>query len=587
MSVIYRKFKQHLYQDNIRYKYFLLMICLSIFPLVLLGVISFNIAKDTLVQNQLETTKNHLKTSSEQADLLFRNIINIERNIIWNKDVRQELIDSAAYFEEGKIVLDKNTADKMQGLVSSYSIDTQDIDSVCLFDVYFRPVCYGNPSSQGKYDTGGIYGGISHSEWYKRSVEAQGQPIFLGYNVLAPENSNSTFSSVKLLRDPQNVFNPRQIGLLVVNIKKRMFSRVFNDENKSEMVIFDSSQEGVNTVYSNPTKLSKDFSQNNDTSIIIQKLEQKGYLVSSYINETTDWTFTSVIKEKDLLKQPNQIGTITALISLAIALITLFMSYILSGKVSKPLLHLKKMVLDWSKGFWGFGEDDETDTVGVIGKTFQRITVEHKELNEQLVLAQLKEREAELRALQAQIKPHFLYNTLNDIYWMAVVNNQQDIAKATFALSESFKLSLNKGEDLIPVSKELAHIQHYLTIQNMRNRNRFRYIEDVAPVLMEKKILKLLLQPIIENAVCHGIEPKGEGVIELIGRVSDEWVTFIITDNGVGIEDIQATENGYGLRNVRDRLKLFYGQDSTLSITSKVHEGTSIEIRFHGGIDKC
>nr|WP_263327670.1 sensor histidine kinase [Neobacillus sp. Marseille-Q6967] len=585
MRLIFRRVRNHLHNDKIRYKYFFIMICLSIFPLLLLGFISFNIAKNTLVQNQLETTGNNLQTSSEVTDLLFRNIINMERVISWSGSVRQELLDSAAFSQIGKNVLDENTTKRMQDLISSYFIDTQDIDSVCLFDVNFRPVCYGNHNSIGSYDTSKIYSDISETNWYIKSVKAKGRPIFFSYNVLTNAEDDTTFSSVKLLRDPQNVFNPRQIGVLVVNIKKSMFTRILNDDSESVIAVIDSSKDGVNTVFSNPATLDKVLNEGRDTLSMFQKLKQEGYLISSYRNQTTGWTFAYITREKDLLKQSNQIGIITASISAIIALIALFISFILSGKVARPWMKLKRMTVDWAKGLWGTGKDLETDTIGAIEETFQRITVENKELNERLVHSQLKEREAELRALQAQIKPHFLYNTLDSIYWMAILQNNHDIAKITIALSESFKLSLNNGEDMIPISKELEHIQHYLTIQNFRYRNRFQYIEDVDPVLLKKPILKLLLQPFIENAIYHGLEPKfGEGIIELTGRVTEGWIIFTIRDNGVGIEDLRKTESGYGLKNVRERLMLFYGDDSTLTLSSKVNEGTCIEIKFREAI---
>lgn len=581
MRLIIRRVRNHLRNDKIRYKYFLIMICLSILPLVLLGFISFNIAKNTLVQNQLETTGNNLRTSSEVTDLLFRNIINMERVISWSNSVREELVDSAAFSEVGKNVLDENTTKRMQDLISSYFIDTQDIDSVCLFDVYFRPVCYGNDKSIGKYHSSKIYSDISKTDWYRKSVSTQGRPIFLSYNVLANNEDDTTFSSVKLLRDPRNVFETKQIGLLVVNIKKSMFSRVLKDDSDSVIAVIDSTRDGGNTVFSNPSVLNNEISDGKNNLSSFETLKSKGYLVSSYTNQTTDWTLTYITKEKDLLKQSNKIGIITASIAAIIALIALMISYILSGKVARPWLQLKKMTIDWAKGLWGSGGNNETDTIGAIGETFQRITVENIELNEKLVHSQLKEREAELRALQAQIKPHFLYNTLDSIYWMAILQKNQDIAEIAVALSETFKLSLNKGEDLIPIAKELEHIHHYLTIQNFRYRNRFHYIEDVQPELLDKPILKLLLQPFVENAIYHGLEPKcGEGTIELKGQIEGEWIIFTICDDGVGIEDLSATESGYGLKNVRERLMLLYGQDSTLTLSSKVNEGTCIEIRF-------
>ncbi|MEH7495249.1 sensor histidine kinase, partial [Neobacillus niacini] len=530
---------------------------------------------------QLETTGHNLQSYSEVTDLLFRNIINMERVISWSTSVRQELVDSAAFSEIGKNVLDENTTKRMQDLISSYFIDTEDIDSVCLFDVQFRPVCYGNHNSIGSYDTSQIYKDISNSDWYKKSVHAQGRPIFFSYNVLAIAEDDTTFSSVKLLRDPQNVFNPKQIGLLVVNIKKSMFSRVINDDSESVIAVIDSSKNEVNTVFSNPSTLDNNLSKEKNIQTTFQKLKQEGYLISSYTNQTTGWTFANITKEKDLLKQSNKIGIITASISSIIAFMALLFSFILSGKVARPWVQLKRMTIDWAKGLWGSGEDHEADTIGAIGETFQRITVENKELNERLIHSQLKEREAELRALQAQIKPHFLYNTLDSIYWMAILQDNREIAEIAVALSESFKLSLNNGEDKIPIAKELEHIHHYLTIQNLRYKDRFRYIEDVVPELLHKPILKLLLQPFVENAIYHGLEPKfGEGCIELKGRIYDEWILFTICDDGVGIEDLSVTEIGYGLKNVRERLMLFYGQDSSLTVTSKVNEGTCIEIKF-------
>ncbi|TWE09102.1 two-component system sensor histidine kinase YesM [Neobacillus bataviensis] len=541
--------------NQVRMKYFYLMLGISILPLLLLGYISFNIAKNTLIENQLKTTENNIKTSSEVADLLFRNIINMERLISWSPDVRRELIDSGKYAGVGQSIMDNETTKRIQNLISSYLIDTQYIDSVCLFDVNYRTVCYGNSNSIGKYNNGGIYRTISNSAWYKKSAEAQGRPVIFDNNILNNDDSKNTFSSVKLLKDSQNIYNPEKVGLLVVNIKKTMFTRVFQESSKEDWAIINFSDKKESAVIENNSLLNLEFNRANNQESSLKLIQEKGYLTSSYKNQTTGWDFVKFIKEKELLNQSNQIGIATALISSVLGLIVLFLSFSLSGTVSRPLINLRNI--------------------------FQRVTVENKELNEKLVQAQLKEREAELRALQAQIKPHFLYNTLDSIYWKAIMQNNHDIAKIAVALSESFKLSLNKGEDLIPVSKELEHIRHYMTIQNLRYQDRFQYIENVDPDLMEKKILKLMLQPLVENAIYHGLEPKvGDGIIELTGKVKDGWVIFTVSDNGVGIKDIKATEQGYGLRNVRERLLLCYGSDSTLSISSKLNEGTSIALKF-------
>jgi two-component system, sensor histidine kinase YesM len=574
MKHFYIKTLKGFQKNRERYKYFIFLMCLSILPLLLLGLISYNIAKDTLVKNQYQTTYNHLQTSSEAADLLFRNITNMQRLISWSKEVSQELTSSSEFkgFGDQGAVLDKITTDRIQDLLSNYLIDTQYIDSVCLFDVHFRTVCYGNSGSIGQFENGGTYKEISQKDWYESSMEAKGRPIFFSHNVLSSHSKN-TFSSVKLLKDPNRLFEPQVIGLLVVNVKKSMFSRVFNENNDSTFMIVDSNDRQNGILYQFPQTFQQDMNVND--------FKNSGFITSSFKNQTTGWIFTNVIHEEELLKQANRIGLITASISVIIAVVVLYFSFILSGTITRPLLNLKNMTLDWMKGLRNQSESTTKDDIHAIGETFQRITIENKELNEQLIKAQLKEREAELRALQAQIKPHFLYNTLDSIYWMAIMNNNQDIAKIAVSLSQSFKLSLNSGEDLIPVSRELEHISHYVTIQNIRFHNRFHYEENVAAELQEMRILKLLLQPIVENAIYHGLESKiGEGRIKVTGTIENNWVIFKVSDDGIGIEDLHSIKHGYGLTNVIERLQLFYGKESSLTISSKAEVGTTVEIRF-------
>ena len=231
------------------------------------------------------------------------------------------------------------------------------------------------------------------------------------------------------------------------------------------------------------------------------------------------------------------------------------------------------------EGWWGGAEVKKKDEITVIGETFKRAMTENKELNEQLVRSQLKERESELKVLQAQIKPHFLYNTLDSIYWMAVLEGNENIAKMASSLAETFKLSLSKGKDSIPISEELSHIQHYMTIQNIRYQDKFKYIQQVDESLMDKHMLKLLLQPLVENAVYHGLELKvGPGTIWLTGKREGNEIVFTVEDDGVGIADMEETKKGFGLQNVSDRLSLFYGALSSLTITS--NKGTKVEIRF-------
>lgn len=570
--------------QRLRSRFLVAMIVISLPPIMIVGYMSFDIAKNTLMETNAQTYENHLETSSEVADLLFRSIINMNRSIVVNNEVREVLSSSnLAQSNEPKSAdatesTSEWTSNKLQKAINNNQFDTKFVNSICVFNLEFKTFCAGRSDDAGVYEQPDKIKLIRQTDWYQSALQDQGKVVFLGYDVL--DHSKNSFSTVKLFRDASSP-NGQTMGLLVVNISTDIFTNIFNENsNAGGFMALDNTPERSKVVFNNGLTDNAELKEGDNESLILQ-LEQRGYLISQYQNQTTDWTFIHLIKVNELLKQSNQIRTITTLIAVSMGVIALLYSIFISGSITRPLLQIKKMMVDWTKGAREFEETFEQDEVGTIGETFKRVVSENKELNERLIHSQLKEREAELRALQAQIKPHFLYNTLDSIYWMATLQKNHDVAQMAISLSESFKLSLNKGKDTISVYKELKHIEHYMTIQNIRYHNRFQYIEEVEPAIMGMEIMKLLLQPLVENAIYHGLEPKvGEGTVRLTGKRDDGYLVFTVEDNGVGIADLNATEQGYGLKNVRERLTLCYGTTSSLTISSVVNQGTQIQIRF-------
>lgn len=553
------------------------MVILSVPPLLLLGFISTNISRATIVANHMTTNVQNLKTASEVADLLLRNVINMHRLILANPELRTELKASYA----GNRPLDVRTSTRLQNLVVTNLIDTRYIDSICLFDRGFQSVCYGSTDAfTGYYVTPEGKREIASSDWYRQATAAKGKEVFFSYNVLQGSTTGQAFSSVKLLRDPDRF---QTLGMLVINIRTSMFREAINETEGGGLMVLDSTGGGMQPVYEEMPGPASRIDGRMSEDAWFEQLRREGYLSIGYRNKTTDWTLMHIVESGSLLKDANRIGSITWVFAALIAAVAMILSLILSGSIIRPLLRIKKLMVDWSKGSGAQTQlaSFEEDEIGAIGETFKRISSENQQLEERLIHAQLKEREAELQTLQSQIKPHFLYNTLDSIYWMAIKQKNRDIAAMAVALSESFKLSLNKGKETIPVFKELKHIEHYITIQNLRFKNRFTYIEDVAPELMHLDMLKLLLQPLVENAIYHGLEPKlGEGTVRLTGRLEDGIVTFVVADDGIGIKEMSAIHQGYGIGNVKERLTLYYGPTSSFTIKSEVDEGTTIEIRF-------
>lgn len=565
--------------QKIRSRFFAAMILLSVPPLALLGYISFNIAKDTLMETNKQTTQDHLRTSSEVADLMFRNVINLNRSVILNEVIRDDLRASQNPTHEEQSLIKDRTMDQLQKMINSNFLDSRFVDSICLYDLRFEAYCLGRSDDAGIYEGVDKSQKIEQSNWYQKATKRQGGVVFFSSNVLG--DKSNTFTTVKLFRDSETD-NGEPIGLLVINISKSIFDSIFtrNIHYSGEFLAIDSSDEHVEVIYPKQSQIMQHLTEDN-LEATYRRLQEQGYLSVKYENETTGWIFIHLIAMQDLLKESNKIGWATAVIASIIGFVALVFSFIISGSITKPLLQLKKMMVKWTTGTRDFDETFEQDEVGAIGESFKRMTSVNEELSEKLLHSELKERDAELRALQAQIKPHFLYNTLDSIYWMATLQNNHEVAQMAVSLSESFKLSLNKGKETIPLYKELKHVEHYMTIQNIRYNNRFRYMEDVDPAIMGMEILKLLLQPLVENAIYHGLEPKvGEGTIRLTGRKEGDFLLFTVEDDGVGIEDMAKTEQGYGLRNVKERITLFYGESSSFRIISEINAGTKIEIRF-------
>jgi two-component system sensor histidine kinase YesM len=566
--------------QRIRSRFLFAMIMISIPSLFILGFISFNIAKDTLMKTNTQTNQEHLETSSEVADLLFRNIINLNRAIVWNDQILYDLRASNSIQNEYELIAIKSElVAQMQRIVNNNFIDSRYIDSICLYNLNYKPNCLGRSDDAGMYESSlDRASDIERSSWYQESAEANGRVVFFTENVLG--DSDRSFSTVKLFRDSDQI-QGEQLGLVIVNISKSIFDSIFtSNQNGGEYVALDASQDQLKIIFpEHPSSLA--LQTNRNLKETYESLRNNGYLISEYRNQTTGWHFIYLIELSKLLEESNKIGKVTAIIASAMAILALSLSYFITGSITRPLLQLKKMMVDWMKGSRSFTQTFAQDEVGEIGETFKRMVHDNMELNEKLVHTELKEREAELRALQAQIKPHFLYNTLDSIYWMATLQNNHDVAQMAVSLSESFKLSLNKGNDTIPVYKELKHIEHYLTIQNIRYNHRFKYIEEVDPSIKGVEILKLILQPLIENAIYHGLEQKvGDGVVRLTGRRDGDYLEFVVEDDGIGIQDMSLTEQGYGLRNVRERLELYYGPTNSIRIVSEVNKGTSVTVRF-------
>ena len=278
-----------------------------------------------------------------------------------------------------------------------------------------------------------------------------------------------------------------------------------------------------------------------------------------------------------------------AAVVLAVAVLT---SWLLSRLIGKPLRGLASAMESFESDadHFTYRPVGGTREVQELSDSFEHMVLRIQELMTTVREEEVNLRKTELKALQAQINPHFLYNTLDSIAWMCEQGRNADAVKMVHALARLFRISISRGHELIPIAKELEHAESYLQIQMYRYKNQFTYTFDVDQDCLGYYCNKITLQPIIENSINHGLDLMvEEGRIDVRVRFDGDDIVFSVQDNGVGMgpEQLEAImqhgptdRTGIGIKNVNDRLKIYFGRSYGLSITSEPDVGTCVEIRM-------
>lgn len=334
----------------------------------------------------------------------------------------------------------------------------------------------------------------------------------------------------------------------------------------------------------------------------IDKSEGKPKFVFSSHSKATGWGIVGIVPLQEIVEEANAIRQLI-IISVVLSIVfAISLHFFVSTRLTRPVHVLKnKMQLAASGYLEAKVVPSGNDEIADLGNSFNIMLGKIRRLLEQSIQEQQEIKKAELRALQAQINPHFLYNTLESIIWMAESGKKDQVITLVQSLSSLFRISLSKGKDWITIHKELEHVQSYMVIQQMRYRDILEYDICIASELYSYPILKMTLQPIIENAIYHGIKNKrGKGMVQVRGFMDeDRDILIVVEDNGIGMSETRLEElrfalsqphppeetgkevsGGFGLHNVHQRLRLYYGEAYGVQVNSREREGTTVMIRI-------
>ena len=331
-----------------------------------------------------------------------------------------------------------------------------------------------------------------------------------------------------------------------------------------------------------------------DTILYGKGSGEKLYTISR--SEKTGWTVVDSVRVEELLRKSNEAQSIYILVAAGLVAVALFFSKFIAKNITQPIQKLCESMEKVQEGDFSVSDVvvDSANEIGSLTTSFNVMTHRIQDLMEQNIREQEAKRKSELKALQSQINPHFLYNTLDSIIWMAEGKKNEEVVLMTASLAKLLRQSISNEDEVVSIGQEIEYARGYLTIQKMRYKDKMEYQIDVDPSILNIPLIKLVLQPVIENAIYHGLKYKeSKGFLLVRGFPKDGNAVLQVIDDGVGMDEetlehiyekhkVNYRSNGVGIYNVQKRLQLYYGNEYGITYESEVGKGTTATITIPG-----
>ena len=548
-----------------RHKLTILLVISSLVPMTMLALYSHNSMSRLVRHNEVEDTSSILEQTRESIDSQIEVYTGLINYLTYSPDIEEVIneknIDNyVAYAKYTQIV------DPLLTVPKSYH------DAINQIQIFADSIKVRHEYTLVPMDEIG-------QEWWSSQLNDEVQVQWL-VNTEKPE-----IAAVRNIYDGRN----RTAVLCITLDYNKIFKPLKNIiSDESGTMVLDQSQ---NIVYRDENIQDNDLADLRESDKILEQIS-KEYVAVNSTSQNTGWKFYLYKTKKSVEKSVYQMlfaeipliaGCVLIIFILGMAFSRLFTRKIeLLTENMDQVNHGSREVTVTS---------DAEDEVGVLIRSFRRMMGEIDRLISEVYENKIALKEFELKALTAQINPHFLYNSLSIINWMAIKSGQKEISKVTLDLSTFYRTALSKGEDMVTVENCIRNIEAYLSIQLVMHDNDFTVEWKIDPQVKAEKVPKLILQPVVENALEHGLDVKEEGdkILQLSFLDAGDAVLLRVEDNGMGMEQSVAESlvtyqaEGYGLKNVNDRICLLYGEEYKIRITSSVGKGTVVEMRIPKG----
>ena len=556
---------------------------------VIVTGVSMKFTNTSIFENSSEYTHTIIQQMNQNIDSYIDYMENIAYLISSNEDVQDYLFDEKIDNEGRYRILNQ-----LQTILDSRS----DIRNVGIISKNGRMLINdGSKSVNQDLD-------LNTQEWYATALEKPNGPILTSSHVqhIISGERPWVITLSRGIRDRSG--SGEKEGVFFIDLNYSAISELCDQSTvgtkgyafildaKGNIVYHPQQQQLYNELQTENISLIMDT----DEDTVLTGTGNDGKLYSISRSEKTGWTVVDCTNVKELLSKSRQAQSVYVLTAIILVIVALLFSRFMARSITLPIQKLRDSMKKVQEGDFSVSDVvvDSKNEIGSLTKSFDVMTHRIHELMEQNVHEQEEKRKSELKALQSQINPHFLYNTLDSIIWMAEGKKNEEVVLMTASLARLLRQSISNEDEVVPIANVVEYARGYLTIQKMRYKDKLEFQIEVDSSILYIPLIKLVLQPIIENAIYHGLKYKeSKGLLIVKGFMKDGNAVLQVIDDGVGMDEetlahiydkhkVNYHSNGVGVYNVQKRLKLYYGEDYGITYTSELGKGTTATITIPG-----
>lgn len=556
---------------------------------VIVTGVSMKFTNTSIFENSSEYTHTIIQQMNQNIDSYIDYMENIAYLISSNEDVQDYLFDEKIDNEGRYRILNQ-----LQTILDSRS----DIRNVGIISKNGRMLINdGSKSVNQDLD-------LNTQEWYATALEKPNGPILTSSHVqhIISGERPWVITLSRGIRDRSG--SGEKEGVFFIDLNYSAISELCDQSTvgtkgytfildaKGNIVYHPQQQQLYNELQTENISLIMDT----DEDTVLTGTGNDGKLYSISRSGKTGWTVVDCTSVRELLRKSRQAQSVYVLTAIILVIVALLFSRFMARSITLPIQKLRDSMKKVQEGDFSVSDVvvDSKNEIGSLTKSFDVMTHRIHELMEQNVHEQEEKRKSELKALQSQIKPHFLYNTLDSIIWMAEGKKNEEVVLMTASLARLLRQSISNEDEVVPIANEVEYARGYLTIQKMRYKDKLEFQIEVDSSILYIPLIKLVLQPIIENAIYHGLKYKeSKGLLIVKGFMKDGNAVLQVIDDGVGMDEetlahiydkhkVNYHSNGVGVYNVQKRLKLYYGEDYGITYTSELGKGTTATITIPG-----